>query len=98
MNNISDGESYRFGCMLQKDGYIRMEHTSSNDETQSNVNGVAPRADQSAEQLVESGALAFHDRLLERSKKLTKEDLAPFPSDFTENLDHYLYGVSKKTP
>ena len=40
----------------------------------------------------------WYTNTLERSKKLTKEDLEPFPPDYSENLDHYLYGMPKKSP
>lgn len=46
----------------------------------------------------ESGALAFHRRLVERSKRIPKEDMENFPADFSENLDYYLYGMPKKKP
>lgn len=45
-----------------------------------------------------NGALDFHKRLVERSKKFPKQDMEIFPPDFTENLDHYLYGMPKKMP
>ena len=54
--------------------------------------------DETAEQLDESGFLAFHRRLIERSKRIPKEDKEKFPPDFSENLDYYLYGMPKKSP
>lgn len=50
------------------------------------------------EQISESGFPAFHKRLLERSKRIPKEDREKFPPDFSENLDYYLYGMPKKSP
>lgn len=54
--------------------------------------------DETPEQSEVSGALAFHRRLVERSKRIPKEDREKFPPDFSENLDYYLYGMPKKTP
>ena len=54
--------------------------------------------DASTEQPNVSEALAFHKRLVERSKRIPKEDKDKFPPDFSENLDYYLYGMPKKTP
>ena len=41
--------------------------------------------------------LLIVDRILKRSESIPKEELSKFPPDFTENLDHYLYGVPKKS-
>lgn len=54
--------------------------------------------DKTSEQSDNPGLPEWYTNTLERSKKLTKEDLEPFPPDFTENLDHYLYGMPKNTP
>ena len=54
--------------------------------------------DKTSKQPDNPGLPEWYTNTLERSKKLTKEDLEPFPPDFTENLDHYLYGTPKKTP
>lgn len=37
------------------------------------------------------------DRILERTASIPEEELSMFPADFTENLDHYLYGRPKKS-
>lgn len=39
----------------------------------------------------------FQDIILEIAKKIPQEELDNIPSDFSENFDHYLYGVQKKT-
>ena len=39
----------------------------------------------------------FQDIILEIASKIPKEELDNIPSDFSENFDHYLYGVPKKT-
>ena len=39
----------------------------------------------------------FQDIILEIASKIPKEDLANIPSDFSENFDHYVYGVPKKS-
>lgn len=39
----------------------------------------------------------FQDIILEIASKIPKEDLENIPSDFSENLDHYLYGFPKKS-
>lgn len=54
--------------------------------------------DESYEQSDVSHALAFHRRLVERSKMIPKEDKEEFPPDFSENLDYYLYGMPKRSP
>ena len=46
----------------------------------------------------ENPALDFHKRMIERAKKIPQEERDMFPPDFTENLDHYLYGTPKKSP
>ena len=40
--------------------------------------------------------LPIVDRILERTAAIPKEEFSMFPLDFTENLDHYLYGSPKK--
>lgn len=35
--------------------------------------------------------------MLERAKEIPQEDRDMFPPDFSENLDHYLYSMPKKT-
>ena len=42
-------------------------------------------------------ALDLHKKLVEIADKVPQEALHDFPPDFSENLDHYLYGVPKKT-
>ena len=39
----------------------------------------------------------FQDIILEIASKIPKEDLENIPPDFSENFDHYLYGVPKKS-
>ena len=39
----------------------------------------------------------FQDIILEIASKIPQEELDNIPSDFSENFDHYLYGVPKKT-
>ena len=39
----------------------------------------------------------FQDIILEIASKIPKEDLENIPPDFSENLDHYLYGFPKKS-
>ena len=39
----------------------------------------------------------FQDIILEIASKIPKEELANIPPDFSENFDHYLYGVPKKS-
>ena len=39
----------------------------------------------------------FQDIILELAKTIPKEELEAFPPDYSENLDHYLYGVPKKS-
>ena len=41
--------------------------------------------------------LSIVDRILKRAEPIPKEELLKFPPDFTENLDHYLYGSPKKS-
>ena len=41
--------------------------------------------------------LPIVDRILERTASIPKEEFSMFPPDFTENLDHYLYGSPKKS-
>ena len=41
--------------------------------------------------------LPIVDRILKRAESIPKEELSKFPPDFTENLDHYLYGSPKKS-
>ena len=43
------------------------------------------------------GMPSIQKKILERAARLPKQDLEVFPPDFTENLDHYLYGMPKKT-
>ena len=38
----------------------------------------------------------FQDIILEIAKTIPKEELEAFPPDYSENLDHYLYGFPKK--
>ena len=54
--------------------------------------------DETTTQPRESDAPAFHKRMLERAKKIPQEDRDMFPPDFSENLDHYLYGTPPKSP
>lgn len=42
-------------------------------------------------------SLPIVDRILERTASIPKEEFSMFPPDFTENLDHYLYGSPKKS-
>ena len=46
----------------------------------------------------ENPALDFHRRLIEIAKTIPQEELDEFPPDYSENLDHYLYGMPKKSP
>ena len=44
-----------------------------------------------------SGPPAFVKRLIKMSENMSQEDRDKFPPDYSENLDHYLYGMPKKT-
>ena len=39
----------------------------------------------------------FQDIILEIASNIPQEDLENIPSDLSENLDHYIYGVPKKS-
>ena len=39
----------------------------------------------------------IQDIILEIASKIPKEELEAFPPDYSENLDHYLYGFPKKS-
>ena len=58
------------------------------------------RQEQAAEQSNKNGSapLTLQQKILERAKRIPKEDREMFPPDFTENLDYYLYGMPKKSP
>ena len=45
-----------------------------------------------------SGPPDFVKRLIKMSENMSQEDRDKFPPDYSENLDHYLYGMPKKTP
>ena len=45
-----------------------------------------------------SGPPAFVKRLIKMSENMSQEDRDKFPPDYSENLDHYLYGTPKKSP
>ena len=57
-----------------------------------------PQDNNATEQPANPNLPKWYTNTQERSKKLTKEDLEPFPPDYSENLDHYLYGMPKKPP
>ena len=58
----------------------------------------AREKDESTEQSNGLGAPSIQKRILERAKRIPKEDREKFPPDFSENLDYYLYGMPKKSP
>ncbi|MYE54898.1 MAG: hypothetical protein F4X34_06865 [Chloroflexi bacterium] len=45
-----------------------------------------------------SGTPSIQEIILKHAEKIPDEALSEFPPDFTENLDHYLYGMPKKSP
>ena len=53
--------------------------------------------DKTTEQPVNSWPPEWYANILERAKEIPQEDRDLFPADFSENLDHYLYGMPKKT-
>ena len=52
----------------------------------------------SAESINVSGLPDFVRNILKRAENIPHEALDEFPSDYSENLDHYLYGMPKKAP
>ncbi len=46
---------------------------------------------------VQDGDWPLVDKILRISESIPEEEFAVFPPDFTENLDHYLYGNPKKS-
>ena len=40
----------------------------------------------------------WYTNLLKMSEEMSQEDRDMFPPDYSENLDHYLYGMPKKSP
>lgn len=54
--------------------------------------------DKTSEQSDDLSMPSIQRKILARSAKIPQEELDKFPPDFTENLDHYLYGMPKKTP
>ncbi len=46
---------------------------------------------------VQNGDWPLVDKILRISESIPEEEFTMFPPDFTENLDHYLYGSPKKS-
>ena len=61
-------------------------------------NGHESQSDGAFETSGDSGVPGFHKRLVNLAKNMPQEDRDKFPSDYSENLDHYLYGMPKKSP
>ncbi len=49
------------------------------------------------EPTTQNGDWPLVDKILRISESIPEEEFAVFPPDFTENLDHYLYGSPKKS-
>ena len=75
-----------------------MEDLTKKRQSRSDRNGENSLIDDSSDVIEEPAVPAFHKRLVEISENMSQEDRNKFPSDFSENLDHYLYGTPKKTP
>ena len=54
--------------------------------------------DEPSGQSGKSNLPSFHKRLVKLAKNMPQEERDKFPPDYSENLDHYLYGTPKKSP
>ncbi|MDE2687308.1 MAG: hypothetical protein OXI16_07415 [Chloroflexota bacterium] len=79
-----------------------MEDISKIDETSTGENELSPShahaKENATEQPVEPWPPRWYTNILKRAKEMPQEDRDMFPPDYSENLDHYLYGMPKKTP
>ena len=75
-----------------------MEDLNNKDESAMGENKVVQSGEKGAEPIDISGLPDFVKNILKRSENIPQEALDEFPSDYSENLDHYLYGLPKKSP
>ena len=75
-----------------------MENSELKDETAMGENEFVQSGRISAEAIDVSGLPDFVRNILKRAENIPQEALDEFPPDYSENLDHYLYGTPKKTP
>ena len=75
-----------------------MGNSHTKDETAMSETEVVQSGEISAEPIDISGLPDFAKNILKRAENIPQEALDEFPADYSENLDHYLYGMPKKSP
>ena len=75
-----------------------MEASPQKYETDMSGNSHAPDEEKPAVSVDVSKLPNFARNILEIAETIPQEALDEFPPDYSENLDHYLYGLPKKSP